>query len=167
VFDRREQGARYGLTLGFATPPWRRVYTSCNQTPGHELTHVIVGQAYQGRQIRSSLVREGLATLLNGDDWSYFDRESYESVRDTYLEASDLLGMNFWRRDIDYNIAASFLRYLIDVYGLEKLKILLGKGGVDEKEAFAAVYGKPFEELFAEWKDGLEKKNAEAGFADQ
>jgi len=74
VFDSREQGARYGLSLGFAAPFLRRVYTSCNQTPGHELTHVIVGQAYQDRHIRSALVREGLATLLNGEDWLDFDR---------------------------------------------------------------------------------------------
>jgi hypothetical protein len=201
VFDSFGQGAKYGLQLGFADPDSRRTYETYQFHRGHELTHVIVGQAFPGLSNRSSLLNEGLATLLNGATWNleghadafwYLDEANgvswsnrdglvYQLIREKPLAANDLLGTNFWRRNVSYDIAASFIEYLIDGYGLEKLKnllgqpssnfetlnTLLGRDSPEEERAFAAVYGKPFEELFAEWKARLEKRFAEPGVADK
>ncbi len=46
-----------------------------------------------------------------------------------------------------YTTAGSFLRFLLDTYGAEKLRALYGNGG-----DFAAAYGEPLEQLEVKWK---------------
>jgi hypothetical protein len=55
-----------------------------------------------------------------------------------------------------YNQCGSFVRYLIDQYGLDKFKFLLPRAGEDNyKEIFQELYGQSIDEFEKEWRHFL------------
>jgi len=71
-----------------------------------------------------------------------------------------------------YNFTAGFYKYLVDTYGLEKMKnymeltstILPDEDiGVKYKDVFEKVFGKPFDELYTDWIRSLMKLNYSEG----
>jgi hypothetical protein len=65
-------------------------------------------------------------------------------------------GFRNFDSDVTYPQAGSFVRYLLDTYGLETWKQLYGKGGPNDAAAdvrahFAAVYGRTVASAEADW----------------
>jgi hypothetical protein len=96
---------------------------------------------------------EGLAVAL---DWpGGYDRLTpHQAVRAMQVlglepQLDELLSLQFFSVSSarGYTTAGSFLRFLLDRYGIAKLRALYGNGG-----DFEAAYGKSLDELAGEWR---------------
>ena len=84
-------------------------------------------------------------------------RQFHEQGR--LVRIDELLETRGFRRfdsDVTYPQAGSFVRYLLDTYGLDTWKQLYGKGGpidaaADVRAHFAAVYGRTVASAEADW----------------
>ena len=159
VFNDSKQGLEYGYKLGFARPRDNVIFTRHNQTTGHELTHLITYRINEGKQIRSGVIREGIAVYLdrsrrNVHAMSY----KLHNSTDRKITSGDLSKRNFYHFENSYPLAGSFVKYLIETYGIEKFKALYAQSTYWEAEAFDRFYGKSFDQLFDEWVGFLNDK---------
>jgi len=152
VFNSKEHGAQYGFPLGFAVSEQNLIFTQDVQSPGHELTHCI-SYRMNGDRKDSDLLSEGLATYLNmmGND--------HHRVSANILQEKDysikLLGEDFGLNENAYTLGASFVKYLIDEYGLELFKECYAQNKYNEEESFREFYGKEGNMLLNEWMEYL------------
>ena len=154
VFNSQEQGARYGMQLGVAIGEFNQVYTLYNQTIGHELAHVI-SDRITGVKTDSALLNEGIATHLNMTGIDY-DKASIKILKEKNYQV-DLLGDSFRKlgSEVGYPLAASFVKYLIDTYGLDTFKACFAQNKYSEAESFVKFYQKEGSVLIAEWMEYL------------
>ncbi|CAN5499988.1 hypothetical protein BH11MYX1_BH11MYX1_48650 [soil metagenome] len=146
--------------------PWRRaIYIDHRAFPHtslrHEIAHVVAsafGDPIFGLATRHGVfispgLVEGLAVAL---DWpGGYDRLSpHEAVRVMQVmgvspSIRELLSINFFTVSParSYQTAGSFLHFLLENYGAERLRALYRSGG-----AFSEVYAKPLVTLEAEWR---------------
>ncbi|NPV02660.1 MAG: hypothetical protein HPY53_14905 [Brevinematales bacterium] len=155
VFNDKKQGEQMGLTLGFANPYASAVYTTFDQTPGHELTHLIAYRINNGLRIWSGVANEGLSTLLDQSGRNYHLLAKY--MIEKQIAFPKLLGDNFRQNKYGYWLGASFVRYLIDTYGMDTYKKFFAQVEYPEKEAFNQFYAKSGVELIKEWTAFLKK----------
>jgi len=141
----------------------------------HEIGHQIQYQNFgPGGPVEDAILTEGLATWAAGFYWNTWQGASSfdDSVR-SYLQDGrfiPLLEYDPWdqsgdclaRRDIAYTERASFIGYLIQYYGIDKLIALfetfktvtfdsLPTAIVPREADYKAIYGKSFQELEAGW----------------
>ncbi|MFH1355526.1 MAG: hypothetical protein ABII18_00180 [bacterium] len=157
VFNDYEHGLKYGLKLGFARRASKEVFTKQNQTPGHELAHVISHYIKAGKTIESDLITEGLATFLDQKD-----RDYHAVARDIVTSRSkkiDLLGSKFYTVEKAYPLGASFVRFLIERYGLDRFKQFYAQDKLSEEESFGLYYNKVGAVLQNEWLQFLKQMN--------
>lgn len=121
----------------------------------HELTHVMSSE-FGIRVLRISpkvgLV-EGLAVAA---DWSAdeFTPHGWSKAMikaKAALDLREIVGIGFWRAppQKSYMLMGSFVRYLIDTYGVEKFKTVYRTGSF-------STYGKSLGELISDWKTFLD-----------
>lgn len=157
VFNDNNQAEMYGLKpLGFAKPIENSVFTRVDQTPGHEIAHV-VSYRIKEKRINSALVNEGLATLLDNTGRNYHRISKY-LLFEKKIEC-EILGENFRKCLFGYFLGASFVKFLIDKYGFKKFKEFFAQEDYLEEEAFVKFYGKKGEEIIKEWKEFLKNSN--------
>jgi hypothetical protein len=160
VFNSMEHGDEYGYKLGFAEPEQDRILTMYNQTPGHELAHVI-SYRINGKRINSALINEGLATSLDQSGRNY-DRISKYLIEEGWIERENLynlLGESFREEKFGYPLGASFVRYVMEKYSISKFKEFFAQEELTEEDAFKHYYGKSGRELIDEWRNDLVKKD--------
>jgi hypothetical protein len=170
-FADRDQKARLmGARDVEMAKPWRgEIYIDHRAYPHgslrHEIAHAVAarfGDPVFGVAARTVLgipalispgLIEGLAVAL---DWpAGYDRPNpHESVRAlqemrALPTLDELFGLSFLTVSSakSYTTAGSFLRFLLDRYGPERLRALYGSGG-----DFERAYGVPRGELEAEWR---------------
>jgi tetratricopeptide (TPR) repeat protein len=167
VFADSEQKARWFGARGVEmAKPWRHeIYLDHRAFPHgslrHEIAHAVASAfgdpvfgiaARHGVFINPGLI-EGLAVAV---DWpgSYDQPTPHELVRammDLGVEPSigQLLSLQFFNVSSarGYTTAGSFLRFLLDGYGADKLRALYRSGG-----DFDAAYGMPLSALEAAWR---------------
>jgi tetratricopeptide (TPR) repeat protein len=166
-FADREQKARwFGARDVEMAKPWRReIYLEHRAFPHgslrHEIAHAVAsafgdplfGVAIQHGVFANPGLIEGLAVAI---DWpGGYDRptphEAVRAMQGMGVEPSigQLLSLQFFAVSSarGYTTAGSFLRFLLDRYGAEKLRALYRTGG-----DFAAAYGAPLAALEAEWR---------------
>lgn len=141
----------------------------------HELAHVVLGLfAPPPFHIPTRMcvfphmaVVEGAAETfewdtgaLNPHEWAHAMREAGKAVDlRKLLDPSGFLAQG---SDKAYTLVGSFIRYLSDTYGMATLR------EVYQDADFERVYGRPTEDLVAEWEryvDGLEVPDDAAGLA--
>ncbi len=172
---RQEMGDHTGTydSNGFAEPGTQTIHTIASWD-NHEVVHVMmasmVGQS-------CSLFSEGIAVALetdpaNGDLVPRFQMEDVHMSARRYLATGQLVlpldrlveTKSFWEfsdTTLTYREAGSFVRFLLDRYGIERF-LTFYRSGVqvfDKKDAikshFAAAMGVPFETAEAAWLDML------------
>lgn len=155
VFNSQEHGEEYGIQLGFAIPEHRQIFELYKQTAGHELAHCISYRINNGERIDSSLIEEGLATHLNMTGLDYHVVSADILQEKNY--SIKLLGDEFWKNDHAeaYACGASFVKYLIDEYGLELFKEFYSQSKYSEEESFVNFYNKEGNKLVNEWIEYL------------
>ncbi|MDX1666530.1 MAG: hypothetical protein R3350_04850 [Saprospiraceae bacterium] len=134
----------------------------------HECVHTLVTQLIGHPP---ALFNEGIAVAYQANyfkypsfepDWNGMDfhRLAGEFVRNgTLPDLEELLGTNsFWNYDpnITYPVSGSFVRFLIDAHGIQKMKQLIaGSDFLDDrgkiKSDFTGVYAISIEQAWNEW----------------
>ena len=174
-FADNEQKARwFGPKSVDMAKPWQRAIFIDHRafphpTLRHEIAHVVAGgfgDPWFGVSSRRLLgmpvlvnpgLIEGLAVAV---DWpgDYERMTPHEAVR--ALEAmgsapdvSELMSLRFLEVSASrsYMTAGSFLRFMLEHYGAQRLRTVYRNGG-----DFQAAYGQPFDELQDEWRAMIE-----------
>lgn len=127
----------------------------------HELGHQLESDRYgqEAQRRADTILHEGLATWLAGEDWlERAGSASWRARGRDLLEAGRLLPI---RRDPAgarandaYEGWASFVDYLIGAYGWERFDQLYrsGDGRYPGSADYRGVYGRSLDELAAEWR---------------
>ncbi len=110
--------------LGFALPREGIIHSRWNQTRGHELTHIVVGQVFQPEHT-TKLINEGIAVYL---DHRRVDRLAV--ARQAMAEGAPFRIVAQWRaptveQDAFYPVAGAFVERLAQRGGMERLRELL------------------------------------------
>jgi len=130
----------------------------------HELAHHLQAQRYgDDAQKRADIILlEGLATWITGPPWlARYDvgswKERARQIRDMGIPLR-LLGVQRYGDNIAYEVWASFVDFLIERYGMEKLHTLYesGRGREAGSADYRGVYGISLNELAAEWRAWVE-----------
>ncbi len=183
-FSDRDQKARWmGARDVEMAKPWRReIYLDHRSFPHgslrHEIAHAVASEfgdpwfgvamhRIYGIPFASPGLIEGLAVAI---DWpGGYDRLTpHEAVRALVTmgkrpSIAQLLSLQFFTFSsaTGYTTAGSFLRFLLDTYGAERLRALYRSGG-----EFYASYGKPLSVLEAEWLQMIAKIQLPPGVVD-
>ncbi|RKU25735.1 hypothetical protein C6497_15355 [Candidatus Poribacteria bacterium] len=119
----------------------------------HELAHVLTSDWSPWKVSLNVGVHEGVAVAA---DWSEEGLSVHQWVKAMHhLKVAppldSVMGLGFWRHagSRSYLLAGSFIRFLIDSYGLEKLKSSFPIGNLE------SVYEKDIKSLETEWKQFL------------
>lgn len=140
--------------------PWRKEIhlnkDSWEGTLRHELVHVIAGEA--GMPVIKAHynigLTEGLATAIDNEFGNRTLHEyaaamiKFNIIRDP-VRLIRPVGFAFQSSSVSYVMMGSFCRFLIDRYGILRLKELYGGGSVEK------IYGAPYERLVEEWQHYL------------
>ncbi len=159
-------------TNGFAEPARFVVHTLWRRD-NHEVVHVY--SALFGSPV--ALFNEGLAVAFQTDPVAgdFVARWSGTPVHDLarqfrqqgrLLPLNELLTTTDFRKvdpNLTYPEAGSFMRYVLDVYGLEAIKQLFQRGNSADaadvvRQQFLAVYGRAIVDVEREWWAVLDKK---------
>jgi tetratricopeptide (TPR) repeat protein len=142
------------------TKPWRKeihiLTSSFHEIFQHELVHAMAA-GFGAPVVKASLrmgVNEGLAGAI---DWPGEDLSLHQYAaglqRDSLLTDVESLfgytGFALQASSYAYTVTGSFVKFLIDRYGLSHLKTVFRTGN------FEAEYAKPLKSLIAEWKEFL------------
>jgi tetratricopeptide (TPR) repeat protein len=162
--DPEEKHRLFGTRQTQFAKPWlKQIHLNADEHPHdvlqHELAHVLSG-AFSGWPFRTAgwlntALIEGLAT---GVDWRANDLDPHQ-----WSAAMRQLGMvppieslfspvGFFGKTagLSYTLSGSFVRFLIDTYGIEKFKAAYRTGDLD------TAYQKPIAALRQEWENVLD-----------
>ncbi len=141
--------------------PWTRTIhiteSSFDRVIRHELVHILFGEfgdALFGASFSVGLL-EGIAVALETPsfDWTCdeFSAAMFKLGFAPPSPESLLGGFGFFTTlsARSYTLMGSFVKYLLDAYGIEKFKALYGGA------SFESLYQKPSTELIAEWKSAI------------
>ncbi|MBI4641773.1 MAG: hypothetical protein HY731_13840 [Candidatus Tectomicrobia bacterium] len=162
AFRREEGGDMYS---GRASGRLMEIHESPFIPPGHEMAHILadhIGSVYP----EYPFLREGLAVYFEGSE----RQRRLHTIAKDYLTRKELTSLEPLKdrfRDLKpamtYPVAGSFVKYLIDTYGLEKFKALW-VSGLELEKAFSKVYGKSFRKVGQEWMDMLKNPSTIPSF---
>lgn len=147
----RGNGSAFPKSNTLAVVVNRRV----NALTNHELTHIV---AYQTLGPTETWLDEGLAVYSDGNWWGndlhaltkyLAEKDQMPSISELTLHFRDLNEL------VSYPVAGSFVRFLIEKYGKDKLWQIWKKGWKHAKN----IYGLSMEELEKNWQQTY--KNAE------
>lgn len=117
----------------------------------HENAHILLDQNWGGT---SSFLQEGFGryaeAMATGKDMNH--RVTANFLKEARLfRLSEMVGINIGmdpRTHVAYPAAGSFVQYLVQTYGVSKLKIAWQTPGQD---AWATAFGKPLLQLESDW----------------
>jgi len=132
----------------------------------HEGTHALAQDLIQPKQEGGpdGVLVEGLAVWATGGHYDVEPIDAWAAVTaasESYIPLTSLRAGPFYdfQHEISYLEAGSFVKYLAERYGLDKLKDLYGEatGQAEHDEALVSrLYGKGYESLEADWLAYLE-----------
>jgi hypothetical protein len=154
-------------TNGFAEPGTPRFHTIWPRD-NHEMVHVLV---ILGLGHPPALFNEGVAVAhqmipAEGVFYAQWNRRNVHQIAAEFIAAGRLPPLaqllesrDFFRFDqeMTYPVAGSFVRFLIDRYGLAPFKSYLhgrsfDDGAAQTRAAFEAAYGRTLDTAWAEWR---------------
>lgn len=166
LYPDSDQKHRYiGTANTNIAKPWlREIHLTTATFTGsfrHELVHIIAGE-FGLPLLRASLrmgLNEGLAVSTDWDEGMFTPHQYAAAIaREGGLdEASTLFTMTgFASRSstFAYLVTGSFIRYLTDRFGIDRVRDVFGSGN------FVTVFGEPLDVLMGEWKAFLRTVDA-------
>lgn len=169
--DPRQKQRMMGARNVYMAKPWRyEIYLNHSGFPHqvlrHEIAHVVAGEfgdpifgvsasGVLGLPLRFNVgLIEGTAVAVDWPDHFNKPLTPHQSVKaltelDMAPPISSLLSTRFLAVSSarSYTVSGSFVRFLLETYGVERLKKLYRSGG-----DIAGVYGKSLAELETEWR---------------
>lgn len=166
------QGVTGRATNGFAEPGTARFHTIWARDD-HEGVHTLV-TLYIGHP--PALFNEGLAVAHHVDPTSSdltprWSSQSVHTIARNVDQAGNLppantlvtsTGFFSFDTNITYPVAGSFVRFLIDRYGLARMKAFVSGSAFDDSALrtvtrFIGAYGKTVDEMWTEWRAWLRR----------
>lgn len=144
--------------------------SSASGVTSHEVTHILVHRAGEGALGRvPSWLNEGLAEFGNIQPGDSYDRALDYAIRtNNLLPITGMEGQPGTPEDviIFYGQARSIVRFMVEEYGVEKMRDLMAtiKSGRHYRNAIPLVYGLEPIELENQWRDkmGVERRQLPA-----
>ena len=138
----------YGLHINFEDFP--------HPILKHELAHVLTSEWHDFLPISLKLgLHEGIAVAA---EWDSGDLDPHQWTKAMHAlgiapSIQKIMGLGFWLQpgSLSYTVAGSFVRFLIDTYGIEKFKYAFPTGN------FKKAYNKNLAKLNQEWQAFLDK----------
>jgi hypothetical protein len=131
----------------------RREVHSTQPFHRHELVHLVAAELGDpGR-----FFQEGLAVVL-GDERKWNGRSADSLARanaDAATVAALVADFDGAQPDVAYPVAGSFMAWLIDTYGLDRVRGLFRISGEQGAGAFQAAFGSTIEEAARDWRRSL------------
>lgn len=119
----------------------------------HELAHVFTADWSPWKVSLNVGIHEGIAVAADWDEGKLTVHQWAKAMRELNVapSLSSVIGLGFWRHagSRSYLLAGSYVRYLVDEYGVQMLKDAFPTGNL------AKVYGKDITELEQEWVNFL------------
>ena len=155
-YESGRSGTAYPDTGAFGavcTPP---LDESLFSMLSHEANHVLIRGAlgHPG----THFVNEGLATAVRSERYHPFGRHFIyawtKSHRAQLPSLADLSADDQWTsrpQEITYTTSASFLAYLLDIYGPQPLKQIYNARSSEFADRIRSAYGKSLQDLEADW----------------
>jgi hypothetical protein len=179
LFDNANDKRRLmGAAQTFIAKPWRReIYLQHEGWPQqvtmHELAHVFAGQfgdrlfgiARAGLHFNVGLI-EGIAVAASWSGSPLTPHQISRLLLDQHVVGPEALGQVMSPRFFGlnagqaYNLAGSFVRFLVDKYGVSKLEALFHAAG--SEGSYRAIYGQDFAELRDQWLAALAQEEVPA-----
>ncbi|MFC2036748.1 peptidase MA family metallohydrolase, partial [Chloroflexota bacterium] len=133
----------------------------------HEGTHALAQDLLQPKEEDAGpdgVLVEGLAVWASGGHYRQEPLDTWAAVvarSDSYVPLADLRSGPFYdfQHELSYLEAASFVKFLVEEYGLDRLKELYGQATGDaahDEELVQSLYGQGYAELEADWLDYLD-----------
>ena len=121
----------------------------------HELAHALTADWHPVLKVSLKLgLHEGIAVAADWDDGRLTPHQWSKAMRQLGIAPGiqGIMGLGFWTQasSRSYTLAGSFVRFLVDTYGVEKFK------GVFPTGNFKRIYGKLLIDLVQEWETFLE-----------
>ena len=121
----------------------------------HELVHALTVDWHPILKISLKVgLHEGIAVAADWDEGKLTAHQWSRAMQQLGIvpKINQIMGLGFWAQasSRSYTLAGSFVRFLIERYGVEKVKSVFPTGN------FKEVYNKPLAELEREWKEFLE-----------
>jgi hypothetical protein len=136
----------------------------------HEGTHALAQDLLQPKEDGGGpdgVLVEGLAVWASDGHYRREPIDAWAAIvaaSDKYIPLADLRAGPFYdfQHETSYLEAASFVKFLVDRYGLDKFKELYGQatGNAEHDEALVqSLYGKGYDDLEADWLGHLASLN--------
>lgn len=121
----------------------------------HELAHALTADWHPILKVSLSIgMHEGIAVAADWDEGKLTAHQWSQAMQQLEIapKMSQIMGIGFWGQasSQSYTLAGSFVRFLIEKYGIEKAQRVFPTGN------FKEVYNKSVAELEGEWKGYLE-----------
>lgn len=121
----------------------------------HELAHALTSDWHPILKVSLKIgLHEGIAVAADWDEGRLTAHQWSQAMRQLRIAPTmqQIMGLGFWAQSSSrsYTLAGSFVRFLVDTYGIDKFK------GVFPTGNFSKVYNKPLKALVQEWEAFLE-----------
>ena len=121
----------------------------------HEMVHALTTDWHPFLKVSLKLgLHEGIAVAADWDEGKLTPHQWSKAMRELGVAPTieQIMGLGFWAQasSRSYTLAGSFVRYVVDSYGIETFKRVFPTGN------FRGVYGKSLSELKNEWGTFLE-----------
>lgn len=145
-----------GRPLAFAIPAARRVHTGPGHTPGHELTHVVVGDVLHPT-VQRPLLQEGTAVAFDGSnrDLVAVAREAVRRSGARSVSVFSLWELKDADADVLYPVGGAFVQRLVREGGRERFLQLLRE---QSSERARALYGAELDTIVTAFEADLVKE---------
>jgi len=160
VYPSKEFGQKIGIIPTVAFIKAREIHGHFNQSPGHELTHILLGEINSTENLPGNgLWHEGISTYLNETGtnqkkWVLSLNFSEEIINTSWLK---------WNKDVSgnlYPIFGSIIQYLINKYGWEKMISFLKElknSAKNQEKISIKVFKKSINDIQKDWIRWLKK----------
>ena len=121
----------------------------------HELVHALTTDWHPFFKVSLKLgLHEGIAVAADWNEGKLTPHQWSKAMRELGVAPTidQIMGLGFWAQasSRSYMLAGSFVRYVVDTYGIEAFKRVFPTGN------FRGVYGKSLAELSNEWETFLD-----------
>ena len=121
----------------------------------HELVHALTTDWHPILKVSLKLaLHEGIAVAADWNEGKLTPHQWSKAMRESgvALSIEQIMGLGFWAQasSRSYMLAGSFVRYVVEAYGIETFKRAFPTGN------FRAAYGKTLSELSNEWETFLD-----------
>lgn len=156
VYPSRELSKELGFVPAVSFISRREIHGHLNQSPGHELTHILLRNLNDWKSLPASgFFSEGVCTYLDGTGTDR--RRHTASLR---YKLKNKIDLRAWYRYLPseyYPLAGSFIQYLTEQYGWKKvLKLLKSlKGPRALAKIFRETFGTDLNTAERDWRGWL------------